>query len=127
MRQLSHDVGPFGIVVDDGSHINAHVIRSFGILFPLLSERGIYVVEDTQTAYWGGKYGGRPPGDASAPTSMNFLKSLVDGLNHREFPRGPDFNPGYLERHIVALHFYHNMVFVQKGLNNEPSNFLDSA
>jgi hypothetical protein len=127
LRQLSHHAGPFDIVIDDGSHINAHVIGSFGTLFPLLSEHGIYVVEDTQTAYWGGKYGGGAPGDASAPTSMNFLKSLIDGLNHREFQRGPDFNPGYLERHIVSMHFYHNMVFVQKGLNDELSNIRDSA
>jgi hypothetical protein len=56
---------------------------------------------------------------------MNFLKSLVDGLNHREFQRGPDFNPGYLERHIVSMHFYHNMVVVQKGLNDELSNIRD--
>jgi hypothetical protein len=86
----------------------------------------MYVVEDTQTAYWR-EYGGSPPGDLAAPTSMNFLKSLVDGLNHREFPRGAAFNPGYLERHIVAMCFYHNLVFIQKGMNDEPSNVLDST
>jgi hypothetical protein len=126
LQRLSGEVGPFDIVIDDGSHMNAHVIRSFQILFPLLSEHGLYVVEDTQTAYWS-EFGGAPPADAFAPTSMNFLKGLVGGLNHREFPRGPDFAPGYFERHIVALHFYHNLVFIQKGVNDEPSNILDRA
>jgi hypothetical protein len=58
---------------------------------------------------------------------MSVLKRLVDGLNHREVPRAADFNPSYFDRHIVALHFYHNVVFVQKGLNDEPSNVLDRA
>ncbi len=126
LRRLSRDHGPFDIVIDDGSHENPDVIRTFLALFPLLAQNGIYAVEDTQTAYWR-EFGGSPPGDPAAPTSMNFLKGLTDGLNHREFPRGPDFNPGYFERHIVAMHFYHNLVFVQKGVNDEPSNLLDRS
>ena len=125
LKQISAEHGPFDIVIDDGSHQNAHVLQSFRVLFPLICENGIYVVEDTQTAYWP-QYGGAPPGEQTAPTSMNLLRGLVDGLNHREFRRGPDFAPSYLERHIVALHFYHNLVFVQKGVNDEPSNILDA-
>jgi cephalosporin hydroxylase len=122
LLRLSREQGPFDIVIDDGSHMNAHVIRSFQILFPLLKEDGIYAVEDTQTAYWP-EFGGAFSRDAAAPTSLNFLKRLTDGLNHREF-RGPgaDLAPDYFDRHIVAMHFYHNLVFVQKGLNDEPSN-----
>ena len=123
LLRLNRD-GPFDIVIDDGSHQNAHVIRSFQILFPLLAENGIYAVEDTQTAYWP-SFGGAAPGDAGAPTSMNFLKGLADTLNYREFPRGEGWEPHPLGRHIVAMHFYHNLVFVQKGPNDEPSNVLD--
>jgi cephalosporin hydroxylase len=125
LKQISAEHGPFDIVIDDGSHINAHVLASFRVLFPLLTENGIYAVEDTQTAYWS-QFGGAPPGEPAAPTSMNVLRGLVDGLNHREFPRGAEFAPSYLERHIVALHFYHNLVFVQKGVNDELSNILDA-
>lgn len=125
LQRLNREQGPFDIVIDDGSHMNAHVIRSFQILFPLLKEDGIYVVEDTQTAYWP-QFGGAPAQDTAAPTSLNFLKRLTDGLNHREFPvRGPHFAPGYFDRHIVAMHFYHNLVFIQKGVNDELSNILD--
>jgi cephalosporin hydroxylase len=125
LQRLSREQGPFDIVIDDGSHMNVHVIRSFQILFPLLKEDGIYVVEDTQTAYWP-QFGGAPAPDTAAPTSLNFLKRLTDGLNHREFPvRGADFATDYFERHVVAMHFYHNLVFIQKGVNDEPSNILD--
>lgn len=122
LTRLSAQEGPFDIVIDDGSHVNSHVIESFQTLFPLLSKDGLYVVEDTQTAYWP-DYGGSPASEMAAPTSMNFLKALVDGLNHREFPHRP--RPGYFDRHIVAAHFYHNLVFIKKGLNDEPSNVLD--
>ena len=121
LRRLSGEAGPFDIVIDDGSHMSAHVIESFRTLFPLLSDDGIYVVEDTQTAYWP-DFGGAEASDLAAPTSMNFLKALVDGLNHREFLHRPE--PGYFDRHIVAAHFYHNLVFIKKGLNDEPSNVL---
>jgi demethylmacrocin O-methyltransferase len=122
LHRLNGEAGPFDIVIDDGSHHNEHVIRAFQTLFPLLSEDGIYVVEDTQTAYWP-DFGGAPAGEG-ARTSMNFLKSLVDGLNHREFPDRPE--PDYFQGHVVAAHFYHNLVFIKKGLNDEPSNVLDA-
>ena len=124
LRNLSRAEGPFDIVIDDGSHQNAHVIRSFQILFPLLADNGIYAVEDTQTAYWQ-EYGGAPPRDAAASTSMNFLKGLADALNYREFPRAEGWQPDPLGQRIVAMHFYHNLVFVQKGQNDEPSNIVD--
>lgn len=125
LKTISARHGPFDLIVDDGSHQNPHVLKSFAVLFPLLAENGIYAVEDTQTAYWP-EFAGAPPGDHAAPTSMNMLKGLVDGLNHREFPRSGELSPSYLERHVVAVHFYHNLVFVQKGLNDELSNILDA-
>jgi len=39
--------GTFDIILDDGSHVNRDVIKSFELLFPLLNDDGIYVVEDT--------------------------------------------------------------------------------
>ncbi len=54
---------------------------------------------------------------------MGFFKKLTDGLNYAEFDRD-HFEPSYYDKHIVAMHFYHNIVFIQKGLNNEGSNLL---
>lgn len=52
LKKLSEEYGGFDIVIDDGSHINWHVIATFEVLFPLLRPNGIYAVEDTQTACW---------------------------------------------------------------------------
>jgi len=39
--------GPFDLVLDDGSHKNVDVIRAFELIFPLLNDNGLYIVEDT--------------------------------------------------------------------------------
>ena len=127
LKRVVDEIGRVDIIIDDGSHHNDHVITSFKFLFPLLADKGIYVVEDTQTSYWGSKvqdmdYGGSS--DLTAPhTSMNYLKSLVDGLNHEEFIMD-DYVPTYFDKHITAMHFYHNLVFIYKGHNNEGSNVI---
>jgi hypothetical protein len=115
MSALGERIGPLDIVVDDGSHLPEHVLTSFRALFPHLSDGGIYVIEDLEPSYWPG-WGGRPPGSADASTGIGFLKTLIDGLNHREFDGG---EPGYIDRNVRALHFYHNIAFVVKGPNRE--------
>ncbi|RCG25478.1 class I SAM-dependent methyltransferase [Streptomyces diacarni] len=109
--------GPLDLVIDDGSHINRDVLASFRKLFPVLREGGFYVVEDTQTAYWPG-YGGSSTELGDTTTSMGFLKTLVDGLNHEEFLL-PDYTPRYTDSTVVAAHFYHNLALIQKGENTE--------
>jgi len=126
LKKVVAETGGFDIVIDDGSHYNDHVVDTFNILFPLVKSNGIYVIEDLQTSYWdemnGKKWGGS--NDLKAEyTSMNFLKSLVDGLNYEEFAVD-NYVPTYFDKNIISIHFYHNLAFIYKGDNNEGSNKL---
>lgn len=47
IENINKMYGTFDVILDDGSHNNKDVIRSFELLFPLLNDNGIYVVEDT--------------------------------------------------------------------------------
>ena len=47
IKFLTHKYGTFDIILDDGSHSNKDVIHSFELLFPLLNDDGLYIVEDT--------------------------------------------------------------------------------
>ncbi|MGA2507887.1 MAG: class I SAM-dependent methyltransferase [Chitinispirillaceae bacterium] len=125
LKGLCRHIGPLNIIIDDGSHINSHVIASFKALFPFLAEGGIYVVEDTQTAYWP-KFGGNSEDFNDPGTTMNFFKSLTDELNCQEFLI-PDYTPSDFARQIVSIHFYHNLIFVHKGVNDEPSNMVEKG
>lgn len=124
-RRVADTIGGIDIIIDDGSHVNTDVLTSFEVLFPLLHDGGIYVIEDTQTAHWE-EFGGRR-GPATPPdTSLGFVKTLVDGLNYEEF--GVDgYRPTYYDQHVVSLHFYHNLIFIYKGQNLEGSNRFGST
>lgn len=118
LDELGCQLGPFDIVIDDGSHINDHVQTSFGSLFPHVRPGGLYVIEDLQTAYWPG-YGGDDQDLVNTDTSIHMLKGLVDGLNHQELPERDGKMHSYTDRHVVGLHFYHNLAVIEKGLNAE--------
>ena len=47
IQQITTKYGSFDIILDDGSHRNKDVIESFELLFPLLNDNGIYIIEDT--------------------------------------------------------------------------------
>ena len=117
LLHLVKEYGGFDIVIDDGSHLNDDVVNTFKILFPTLRPNGIYAVEDTQTAYWQ-TWGG---GIENPQSSISFFKRLVDGLNHSEYPIA-NYTPTYLDRHIVEIVFFHNLVLIRKGQNDETTN-----
>jgi hypothetical protein len=114
LTEISQRYSGFDIVIDDGSHFNDHVIRTFNILFPLLKTPGFYCIEDLQTAYW-------PTwGAVSGSTSMDMLRSLVDCVNQAERP----FNePTQFDRTITEIAFFHNLCIIRKESNSEASNF----
>jgi demethylmacrocin O-methyltransferase len=120
LEKMMSEIGEPDIIIDDGSHLNEHVIKTFKILFPKLKEGGIYAIEDTQTSYWP-DYGGDSKNLNNPETMMNFFKVLIDGINHKEYLIN-SYEPSYFDKNITSIHFYHNLIFVYKGQNNEESN-----
>lgn len=81
LRAVVAEMGGLDIVIDDGSHQVDHVIATLRTLFPLLSDGGMYVIEDLGTSYLP-EYGG---GLRRGGTSVEFLKRLVDHVNRDVF------------------------------------------
>lgn len=106
---------PIDIIIDDGSHINNHVINSFKFLFPKLNAGGVYVVEDSQTSYRE-DYGGNSKDLESPNTMMNFFKRFPDFINHQEIQTNNHRN-NILYYDIESIHFYHNLIFIHKKIN----------
>lgn len=122
LESVLQEIGDIDIIIDDGSHINEHILHTFKFLFPKLNQHGLYIIEDLQTSYWS-SYGGLTDNLNSTDTAMGFLKSLIDGLNYVEY-RVENYEATYYDKNIIAIHFYHNIAFIQKGLNTEKSNIL---
>ena len=120
-KVIDHFDGALDIIIDDGSHRSEDVIFTFQALFPYLSVGGFYVVEDSQTSYFPNHGGSIVPGAPS--TMMTYFRNLVDGLNWREL-HSPHYSPTIMDVGIVSLTFRHNLIIVEKGLNNEESNIL---
>lgn len=77
LQHVAEQYGPFDLIVDDGSHLQNHVIFSFECLWPWVKAGGVYVVEDSVTSYWP-DYGG----GLRAPGSMvEYFKAIVDDVN----------------------------------------------
>lgn len=110
-RKFMEQFHSMDCIIDDGSHVSLDMINTFNILFPLMNNGGIYVIEDTQTSYW--------REFSPGVSTMAYFKTLCDGLNHAE---QPGHKADHLDQHIFSIHFYHNLIFIFKGDNTEPSN-----
>jgi len=47
IKSITEKYGTFDIILDDGSHTNVDVIKTFEMLFPIMNDNGLYIVEDT--------------------------------------------------------------------------------
>ncbi|WP_129670088.1 class I SAM-dependent methyltransferase [Phytoactinopolyspora endophytica] len=118
LDNLGLQFGPFDVIIDDGSHINEHIMTSISGLFPYVRSGGFYVIEDLCFAYWSAwnRYGD----DAEAEmTSIDMIKSLIDGLHHQEAKAGLSYTPSYMDLNVAGMHVYHNIVMLEKGRNSD--------
>ena len=105
-------LGPFDVVIDDGSHRAPHVWASFAGLFGAVKPGGFYVIEDMHTSYWTGRYEGGPPGHPD--TSVKLVQGLLDAVNRgrmtETYPAEAAAQPP-----VDALHIYPEIAFVSKS------------
>ena len=117
LESVVSQIGGIDVIIDDGSHINEHIITSLNTLFPHLSQNGIYVIEDMHTAYLP-SYGGTYKDLLSESTSIGLVKKLIDSLNHQYIP---EHKPTMFDENIVSIHCYPKIVFIIKGSNSNIS------
>jgi hypothetical protein len=122
LTALAREIGPFDFVIDDGSHMNAHQIETFRILWPFVKDGGTYVVEDVQTSYWPSYGGGVLGTPAYQRSCMSFFRGLCDSVNLPEFLErpGPDATLDYT---IASIAFHHNLIVLTKDTTERASNF----
>lgn len=51
LNQLKKDIGTCNIILDDGSHITNHQIKTFNVLYDLVERGGYYIIEDLRNSY----------------------------------------------------------------------------
>jgi hypothetical protein len=123
LTALAREIGPFDLVIDDGSHMNAHQVETFGILWPFVKDGGTYVVEDVQTSYWPSFGGGVLDSPAYQRSCMSFFKGLSDSVNLAEFLARPAAD-ARLDHTIASIAFHHNLIVLTKDVTERVSNFF---
>lgn len=110
-------MGGLDAVLDDGSHLAKHQRETFDILFPLLEDGGIYMIEDVHTSYWV-KWGGgfRRPGSI-----VQVAKSMVDGM-HKWYFRFPVGKRSLIAKtDVKSITFADSVIVFEKGKHGRPT------
>lgn len=116
LRDVVAEMGGVDIVLDDGSHVAKHQRASFETLFPLLSDGGLYAVEDLHTSYWA-PWGG---GFRRRGTFIETVKTLIDDM-HGWYHREGDKVGVSAASSIPKITLYDSMVFVSKAPRQRPA------
>jgi hypothetical protein len=115
--------GPFDLIIDDGSHINNHVIFSFKNLFKFVKPSGLYVIEDSVTSYWS-DYGGSPNG---TDTMISYFKNTIDEVNFggelADYPNGKN---AHARKDEKLINQFNDKGYDKIGIDFESLNFLNS-
>jgi hypothetical protein len=113
MNMVCDAIGSLDIVIDDGSHVNGDVIKTFEILFPRLNNGGIYIVEDMQTSYQP-SLGGNNVDLYDKSTMINYFRDKIDCLNHESFLKD-GLGVSYFDKNISSMCFYKNFMLIYKA------------
>jgi hypothetical protein len=75
LQSVVSELGPFDVILDDGSHMTSHQVQTFRYLFANgLASGGVYIVEDIAANYW--------KAFRDSPMSfVDFAKWLVDAMH----------------------------------------------
>jgi hypothetical protein len=87
LRGVVSELGPFDVILDDGSHMTSHMVESFRYLFAnALAPGGVYVVDDVHSNYW-------TTHRDSPLTFVEFTKWLIDAMHahYQQAEWEPDF------------------------------------
>lgn len=113
MRKLAEEHGPFDVIIDDGGHSMVQQITSIEILFPMLNEGGLYLVEDCHTSYWDEYDGGR----GREGTFMEWVKARLDDLNGYHQKNAVD---AMWTKQVAGIHVYDSVVVLDKETRFAP-------
>jgi hypothetical protein len=121
------ELGPFDVILDDGSHRPAHMNASFRHLFDAgLAPNGLYLAEDLQTNYW---FGFR---DAKV-SFVDLAAGVVDEM-HAQYQgvqsetafrvghpdRRPSFEVPRIAKLVRSVEFFDSIVVIRKADGPRP-------
>jgi hypothetical protein len=113
LQTIINEFTTFDIVIDDGSHICSHQIKSFEFLFAKLNPGGMYIIEDLHTSYWKDFLNVTPSAiEYFKDLSMIPTKRWACSINRSVVEPIQALNE--IECNIDSVHFYDSICFINK-------------
>lgn len=109
LASVIEEMGGVDVVLDDGSHHMKHVRQSLNELFPMVSDGGIYIIEDLHTAFWRKWGGGHSHNDNFFGVLSQIMKDM-HGWYHTKGKKYPD-----ISENCSALHVHDSIVVLEKN------------
>lgn len=108
------EMGGVDIVLDDGSHFSKHIRASLNILFPLLEDGGVYMIEDLHATYWRTHEGGYQEPDSF----IGDIRQMYDDMHHWYHGEGQKIEA--TANKLSALHLYDSIAVLEKSMVQQP-------
>jgi hypothetical protein len=109
LKSVIEEMGGVDIILDDGSHHMNHIPKTLNVLYPFLSENGVYMIEDLHTAYWP-RYGG---GYHSKKNFFHMTRGLIDDMHH--WYHGKNIKFPKISKECAAIHIHDSIVVLEKN------------
>jgi len=116
LQSVVQEMGGVDVILDDGSHHMDHVGKTLDILFPLMSEGGVYMIEDLHTAYWE-RWGG---GYNVEQNFFNKVTAMVSDL-HRWYHKEPVKLP-HMTGFVSGIHIHDSITVIDKDNTYRPTH-----
>jgi hypothetical protein len=114
LQSLVEEFGEFDLVIDDGSHICSHQIKSFECLFPKLKYNGLYIIEDLHTSYWKSFYEGTGQSAIEYFKELSVMPTKRWACNASRSVVANMSEITEIEYRIDSVHFYDSICFISK-------------
>ncbi|WP_432676134.1 class I SAM-dependent methyltransferase [Nioella aestuarii] len=116
LAKVVEEMGGLDLVLDDGSHHSRHIRKSLDTLFPLLSDGGVYMIEDLHAAYWP-SFGG---GYRRPSSFMEVVKVMIDDMHHWYHSRGEKVQA--TAGGLSGLHVHDSITVLEKQALSRPAH-----
>jgi len=114
LEKVWQNCGELDIVIDDGSHVNKHILASFNYFFDKLKPGGIYVIEDLGCSYgldedyvrqkWPGMKYNDP--NEHLINNRDDLKKVFEKII---------YDLDHFQGEILSIQFWNNICFILKA------------
>ena len=122
LKSIKEKIGQVDILIDDGGHTMEQQIITFEMLFDFVKSDGVYLCEDTHTAYWY-SFGG---GYQRKSNYIEYTKNLIDQLNAYH-SRDKSFEVDEFTRTADSIHYYDSVVVIEKKGHPQPPKHLKTG